>query len=214
MHLSFTLPGKLILINQTNILHLLKIIMMIIIGITGTLGAGKGTIVEYLLNEKGFTHFSVRKFITREIIKRHLPVNRDSMVVVANNLRATHSPSYITDCLYAEAMITGNNCVIESIRTPGEVESLRKRGNFTLFAVDADPKVRYQRIKERQSETDQISFEIFIANEAREMTSTDPNHQNLRKCIEMADYVFDNDGSICELESAVDDVLVEIGIKS
>lgn len=184
---------------------------MIIIGITGTLGAGKGTIVEFLVNERGFAHFSVRGFITREILKRGLPVNRDSMVLVANNLRATHSPSYIIDQLYAEALISGNNCVIESIRTPGEVESLREKDNFYLFAVDADAKVRYQRIKERQSETDQIDYDTFIENESREMTSSDPNHQNLRKCIEMADFVFDNNGSICNLEKAVADVLEQIG---
>lgn len=41
---------------------------MIIIGITGTLGAGKGTVVEYL-KTKGFKHFSVREFLTQEIKK-------------------------------------------------------------------------------------------------------------------------------------------------
>ena len=184
---------------------------MIIIGITGTLGAGKGTIVDFLVNERGFDHFSVRGFITREILERDMPVNRDSMVLVANDLRATHSPSYIIDQLYNQALISRRNCVIESIRTPGEVESLREKENFYLFAVDADAKVRYQRIRERQSETDQIDFETFKENEFREMTSSDPNHQNLRKCIEMADFVFDNNGSICDLEKSVKEVLEEIG---
>ena len=35
---------------------------MIVIGITGTLGAGKGTIVNYLIEEEGFDHYSVRGF--------------------------------------------------------------------------------------------------------------------------------------------------------
>ena len=36
---------------------------MIIIGITGTLGAGKGTIVDYLCKKRGFLHYSVREFL-------------------------------------------------------------------------------------------------------------------------------------------------------
>ena len=43
---------------------------MIVIGITGTLGAGKGTIVDYLVKNKGFNHFSVRSFIAQEIQNR------------------------------------------------------------------------------------------------------------------------------------------------
>ena len=42
---------------------------MIIIGITGTLGAGKGTIVDYLVQEKGFKHYSVRNYLIKEIEK-------------------------------------------------------------------------------------------------------------------------------------------------
>ncbi len=180
---------------------------MIIIGITGTLGAGKGTIVEYLVREKEFIHFSVRSFITGEILRQGLPVNRDSMVVVANKLRADHSPSYIIDQLYIQALQSGKNCIIESIRTPGEVQSLREKGNFLLFAVDADPVLRYNRIVMRNSETDRISFETFVENEKREMQSDDPNKQNIGKCIEQADQVFMNNSSVEMLFGQVEESL-------
>ena len=153
---------------------------MKIIGITGTLGAGKGTIVEYLVKTRSYHHFSARAFITQEIKRRLLPVNRDSMVLVANDLRKNHSPSFIIDQLYEEARQSGENSVIESIRTPGEVISLREKEGFVLLAVDADPQIRFARIKERKSSTDQVDFNTFLANEkAREMESQDPNKQNL-----------------------------------
>lgn len=183
---------------------------MITIGITGTLGAGKGTIVDYLVQNKGFVHYSVRSFITEEIKRRNMPVNRDSMTEVGNDLRAQHSPSYIVEQLYAQAQASGCNCIIESVRTPGEIAALRGKSNFYLFAVDADPKVRYERAVLRGSETDHVSYETFIANEQREMTSDDPNKQNLRVCIEQADFRFDNGGSIEDLHKQVEEVLKQI----
>lgn len=185
---------------------------MLVIGITGTLGSGKGTLVEYLVSKKGFVHFSVRGFISQEIVTRGLPLNRDSMVLVANSLRAAHSPSYIIDQLYEEALKAGKNSIIESIRTPGEVESLRAKGRFVLFAVDADPLLRYSRIIQRNSETDRIDFPTFIENEQREMNSSDPNKQNISTCIGMADHVFLNNTSIADLCTEAQKVLAGLGL--
>lgn len=172
---------------------------MKIIGITGTLGAGKGTIVDYLIKNRGYKHYSVRGYLIEEAKRRGLEINRDTFVVVANDLRSKHSPSYIIDQLYLEALNKGGDAIIESIRTPGEVDSLRKQEHFLLIGIDADPKIRYERIVNRASETDKISYETFLMNERREMESTDPNHQNIGRCMQMADYIFTNNGTFEEL---------------
>ena len=187
-----------------------KTIPLKIIGITGTLGSGKGTIVDYLTKHHKFQHFSVRNYLSKFIKQRGLEVNRDNMVIVANELRAKNSPSYIVEQLYEQALTSGNDCIIESIRTVGEVTTLNSKGNFYLFAVDADQQLRYSRIVERASETDKINFETFVDNENREMNSTDPNKQNLAACMKLADFKFINNGSFDDLYRQVDEVLEEI----
>ena len=183
---------------------------MKIIGITGTLGAGKGTIVDYLAKHHKFQHFSVRMYLSKIIKERGLEVNRDSLVAVANELRAQNTPSFIAEELYRTAKESGVDCIIESIRTVGEVNALHAKGNFHLFAVDADQKLRYERIIERASETDKISFETFADNERREMTSTDPNKQNLSAVMLLSDFKFVNNGSFDELYRQIDEVLQKI----
>lgn len=183
---------------------------MIILGITGMLGAGKGAVVEYLVSRHGFTHYSARSFIEGEIRKRNLPIHRDSMVEVANDLRHAHGPGFIINALYQRALEEGSPAVIESIRTPGEIEALKKSGNFYLIAVDADQKLRYERIVRRGSSTDDISFEQFVRDEEREMKSDDPSKQNLSACVEVADFTLYNNGSLEELYEQIEEILKKI----
>ncbi len=179
-----------------------------IIGITGTLGAGKGTVVEYL-KTKGFTHYSASGFITEEIVRRALPVNRDTMREVADSLREMHGPGYITNELLARAAQTGGDAVIESIRSVGEAENLKNHGAI-LWAVDADIRTRYERITKRKSEKDSVTFEHFVEQEKQESDNTEPFKMNLPKCIAMADAVITNDGTQEELFTQVESALSKL----
>lgn len=183
---------------------------MIIIGITGTLGAGKGTAMEYLVKHHHFKHFSARGFITEEVKRRELPVNRDTMTLVANDLRKLHGSSYIVKNLYRQAVEHNTDAVIESIRNPGELTGLKETGNFYLLAIDADRETRYARIRERASETDLISFEKFCEDEEREMHSDDPSKQNIAAVMKLADYTITNASTVSELNVAIDEILEKI----
>lgn len=132
------------------------------------------------------------------------------MAIVANDIRKKFWPESIIDLLYEKAKISGKNTVIESVRAVWEVVSLRNKGFFYLFAVDADSRKRYDRIIVRWSETDNVSFSEFMMSEAREMSSNDPNNQNISRCMEMADYVFLNNWNQDDLKSQIDNVMDDL----
>jgi len=183
---------------------------MILIGITGTNGSGKGTVVDYLVKEKGFRHYAARDFITTEINRRGLPVDRTSMRLVANELRANHEPAYIVKQLFLQAVSdTCEKVVIESVRNIGEAEFLKAQGAL-LIAVDADQKLRYERVQSRRSATDQVDFETFVHHEEREMNPVGPHDMDIRGVMALSDFTIMNDGSLAEFHSQIEEVLTKI----
>jgi dephospho-CoA kinase len=173
-----------------------------IIGLAGSFGAGKGTVVEYLLT-KGFTHYSASGFITEEIVRRGLPVNRDSMIIVANDLRQQYGPSHIVEELYKRASSQGGDAVIEALRAVAEVEKIKALGG-NVIGVDAEQKTRFDRSQKRGSVKDGVTFEVWLAQEQKESNPNDPTKQDIFGALKKADMVLLNNGTQEELFEQVD----------
>lgn len=176
------------------------------------MGAGKGTIVD-ILKSKGFVHFSARDFLNKKIKELGLESNRDTLTTVANKEREKEGADFIAKGLLSMAKKENRNCIIESIRNVKEIKYLKENSEFILFSVDADIQTRYERITLRKSETDNVSFETFKLNEQREMDANNENKQNIRACMTLADFSFNNDGDIPSLQKQVEEVLNKIQYK-
>ena len=172
-----------------------------IIGITGTLGAGKGTVAAYLARKHNFTYYSVRNFLAQEVLHRGKMVNRDAIAAVAKELFAQHGPTYAVEQLLGQAL-TGKNVVIESIRSKEEVEYLKAKG-AAVWAVDADEQVRYQRTLKRDASVEQLSFATFVEKEKSEVS--------LKEVIKMADTRLGREGTKEDLYAKVDLALAKTG---
>ncbi len=183
-----------------------------IIGITGTNGAGKGEVVRRLVDKYGFVHFSARELLTQEVKRRGLMIDRQSLIDMGNELRQLYGPDFVIGELCQRAVIVGENSVIESLRTVGEVNRLKSNGG-KLWAVDADVEIRYKRILKRRGLTDNVTFVEFVASEGRERWSLDPNRQNLDGCISWADFVIENNGTKKQLYAKVDRELKKLGLR-
>ncbi len=186
-----------------------------ILGVTGTNGAGKGAVVEYL-EEKGFAHYSVRALLIEEVEKRGLALDRAALGSVGTELRQARGPAFFVDTFLARAQEAGaEDVVIESIRALAEAEGVRTHGGF-IIGVDAPLPLRYERIVGRGSETDKVTLEQFREQEDREYTPkdpADPTQMNVLGVLAAADYTIMNDGTLEELHANIDRMVKELATR-
>jgi len=186
-----------------------------IIGITGTLGAGKDTVAEYLNKKRDFKPYSLSDAIRDECKERGFPEDRDTLQKVGNELRTEFGLSVLARRIINKITTEGvENSQITSVRNPGEWEEIKKTGQAYLISVDAPIKLRFQRIKDRQRLDDDVDFEKFKTQEELEMESDNPASQQLQQLTDMADYKITNEGTLEELYQKVDEVLAEIEKKA
>ena len=177
-----------------------------IVGLTGTNGAGKTVTADHL-KAKGFRFHSLSDEIRAELERQGLSNTRENLIEMGNRLRREYGPPVLAERVKTK-LRPDQNYVIDSIRNPSEVEALRLNGNFHLLHLDAPPDVRYERVVSRGGERVPASREEFVEQEQREIESDDPTRQQLRACYKLADETVINDVSLGDLNARVDKIVI------
>jgi dephospho-CoA kinase len=174
-----------------------------IIGIAGTLGAGKGTVVEYL-KSKGFAHYSSSDTLRHILAERSLPIDREHMSALANELSNDQEGGVLQDSHRLSQTNKHKDSILEALHRVSEGEYITKIGG-TILGVDADIRVRFDRVKTRgDSAKDNVTFEQFVADSDREDEGKTGSGPNIRAVLNMADHTIHNDGTIEELHAKVE----------
>ena len=180
--------------------------MGLIVGITGPNAAGKGEVSAYL-KTLGFDVHSLSDIVREEAAARTLPPEREHLIRVGTLLREEGGLGVLAERLTPRL---GARDVVDSIRNPAEVATLRKVPGFVLVGVDAPATLRFERSRLRARPGDPESFEDFLARERQE-NSANPAGQQLRATFALADRVVLNDGDLHGLHRKIDELLHGFG---
>ena len=176
-----------------------------LIGLTGPNASGKGEVVNFL-KCKGFYACSLSDVIREEARRRGLEITRESLIEVGKDLRAEEGNGVLAHRIM-EGIEEDKNYVIDSFRHPEEVKILKTRPDFHLLLIQAEPEVRFARIRQRKRESDAATLEEFLDLEAREAASQDWHGQQLAACETVADFKIANNGSLPELTQKISELL-------
>ena len=172
-----------------------------IIGLSGRNSAGKDTLAEYLVSEYGYTHVSTGDMVRAEAMKLYGNIERETLQKVAPAYKSEHGAGIFVEL----ALKKPRPIVISGIRSMGELKAIKQVGGVMIF-VDADPKLRYERMQKRarDAEADK-SFEEFMQLDENEKNAgpTDADYR-VDEIDEKADIHLDNSGTIAEyLDKAI-----------
>ena len=174
-----------------------------LVGLTGRNASGKSTFVEWF-SAKGLRSVSCSDSIRAWLTEQGIESTREALIEGGRELRRQGGGGVLAGMLLD--ILSGEDAVVDSIRTPAEVEALRERGDFFLIEVRADQEARWERMNQRGRSGDPLDKEVFLRQEEAEASSKDEAGQALDATAEMADIAIDNDGTLEELERKLEEV--------
>ncbi len=178
---------------------------MVLIGLTGTHGAGKGTVAKYLVREHNFIYIGVSEFLASEAERRGIKSNRMARHNIANEYRE-RGPTALLEAAYSVVDSNIERLILEPEYTQQEVQFIQSKEGVVI-SVDASLETRFERISKRESTKDNVSFEIFKKEQEMEMSSKNSDQQNLFIAMNTADIHMQNNRTVEEFEQAISEVL-------
>ncbi len=185
-----------------------------IIGLTGSLAAGKGVVSDFL-KEKGFIYLSLSDEL-REIAKeKKIELTRENLQNLGNKMREENGSNILAK-LVSEKINNQNyiKAIVDGIRNPAEIIELRKIKNFFLISVDAPSTIRFKRMMERNRESDPQTWEDFLKVDAKDKGINEfETGQGVSKCMQQADFRLINDEALDRIKEKIIEIYQKIELK-
>lgn len=176
-------------------------------GIAGTNGAGKDSVGEMLAERHGFLFASATEMFLSDLKLRSWPPDREHKSKLSAEWRREFGMGVIVDKavkLFNEIPDKYQGLIVGSLRHNGEADRIHELGGQMIW-VDAEPRVRYDRIQKNLAEREGThvevdkTFEEFLAEQEREMHPTgDAATLNMAAVKERCDIFIENNGNDIE----------------
>jgi len=171
-----------------------------IIGLTGSMGSGKGEIVK-ILEKEGFKYVTLSSMVREEARRRGIAEERELLMGVGNSMRKEGGAGILAKRALETISASGHDkWVVDGIRNPAEVVELKKGSDVYIVGVKTDLNLLADRILSRNRDSDPKDRDEVLRKVEREWGKGEPEDgQQVGKCMELTDYTIDNGGTLEDL---------------
>jgi dephospho-CoA kinase len=179
----------------------------LIIGLVGEMASGKDEAKKYLNEKYGAKSC---KFSTpiRDVLNRlNIEVSRDNMVSLSISLREKFGQDLFAKVIASDARALDSDIVVvDGVRRLEDIDHLSVLPHFKLVRIEADSKLRYERMKLRNENIGDAekTYGEFMEDHESETEATIP------EVMEKAEYCLNNDGNLNEFHKQIDVLILKI----
>jgi dephospho-CoA kinase len=179
----------------------------IIIGLVGPIAGGKEVAKKYISQKYNSKDC---RFSTplREVIRRlNITESRENLQKLSTILRENFGEDLLAKIISADASKLDSDIVIvDGVRRMADIKYLKELPNFHLIKVDADPKIRYERMKLRNENVGDKdkTYEQFLADHENE------SEKEIPVVMALAKISIGNNNSLNEFYEQIDKVMSEL----
>jgi dephospho-CoA kinase len=182
---------------------------MVVIGIVGEKGAGKGTFVRYFkeLSKKKISDIRFSDLLKQTLDLWDLPGTRENYQKMAVAMRDMFNRDALTHATHKKiAQMDAEIVLVEGVRWLTDEKMIRSFPKNRLVYISASPKLRFERLKKRNEKVGEnnTTFARFSKEEQAE------NELLIPAIGKRADFKVDNTGSFEDLKEQVKQFLLEL----
>lgn len=173
-----------------------------VIGIIGTIGAGKDTAGDYIAKKLNIPSFQISSPLKQILLAAGEELTRENLIALGTRLAEEKGEGYLAEYIVANAP---NSMIITGMRQLDQIDFLKSSTHLTLVSIDANPELRFQRVQTNSKVGEANTLEEFIAREIAE--NSPPNVQRLFECMQHADHHIVNEGSLDEFYTQLNHII-------
>ena len=179
----------------------------IIIGLTGPIASGKGTIKKYIEEKYGAKECRFSSILRDVLTRLNVEIKRENLQKISTVLRQAFGEDALAKAIAADVVkLDSDMVVVDGVRRMTDIVHLKNLSGFVLVKVDADPKIRYERMKVRNENKsdDKKTFDAFLKDHLSEADGQVP------EVMKNATNSIENSGSLKDLYKQVDNLIKKI----
>ena len=178
----------------------------IIIGLSGEIACGKGTVAKYIAEKYNAGSYRFSTMLRDAMNRLYIGQNRENISTFSTMLRQNFGEDLFAKVMAEDVKKDETEIiVIDGIRRLADIEYLKKIPEFKFAYIEADIKKCYDRIIQRDENTDDKdkTFDEFLEEHNLE---TETQIKDLKN---HADIIIENNGTIEDLYEKVDNIINE-----